>query len=107
MGKMKFDFYMPKTIKQLESFLQQLFKTNPKNVVVRIVDGIELEDLLSLLNKYKQQIENYKRSKSIVILTDLFDYNQLPDFISMAPTEEEAVDVIEFEEIERDLLIGE
>jgi len=107
MTKLKVDFYMPKTIVQLESYIQQLFKSNPKNVIIRIVENFELEELTQLFDKYKQQIENYRRNKSIVILTDLFDYEQLPEFISVAPTEEEAMDVIDFEEIERDLLLEE
>ena len=106
MGKKKYDVLMPKTLEQLESFLQQLLKKKPKNTIVKILAPyIGNDELLLLLNKYQKQLINFKRSKSIVFLTDDFDYDQIPDYVSIAPTEEEAQDIIDFEEIERDLLM--
>ena len=106
MSKLKYDVLLPKTKVQLEGLLLQLFKAKPKHIVIRIIaDYIDSEDLKNTLNKYQDKIENYKKNKSLIILSD--NYEAIPDFISVAPTEEEAVDIIEFEDIERDLLMNE
>ena len=108
MAQIKYDVFMPKTSEQLESFLQQILKKNAKNIIVRILpEYIEFDDLLKIFDRYKTQIEHYKRNKSIVFQTENFDYELVPGFISIAPTEEEALDIIDFEEIERDLLTEE
>lgn len=103
MAKIKYEVYFPKSIAQLEGQLLNLFKSRPKHIIIKIVnDYIDTDSLKDILNKYQDQIENYKKNKSIVLWSD--QYEGLPDFISVAPTEEEAVDVIDFEEIERDIL---
>jgi hypothetical protein len=43
------------------------------------------------------------RSLSFVILSEKLTYEVLPETINLCPTLEEAVDLIEFEEIQRDL----
>ncbi len=43
------------------------------------------------------------RGKSFVLVNDQISYDQVPDEISLAPTLQEARDIIEMEEIERDL----
>ena len=100
----KYDVFMPKTSGQLESFLQQILKKNAKNIIIRIIpEYIGFDELLMLFNKYQTQIKHYKRNKSIVFQTENFDYDLVPGYISIAPTEEEALDIMDFEEIERDL----
>ncbi len=44
-----------------------------------------------------------KSGKSFVLVTDTLHYSDLPDHICVAPTLQEARDIIEMEEIERDL----
>ena len=106
MAQKKYDVFMPKTSEQLESFLQQLLKKNAKNIIIRILpEYIGFDVLLMLFDKYKTQIKHYKRNKSIVFQVEDFDYDIIPGHISIAPTEEEALDIIDFEEIERDLLL--
>jgi hypothetical protein len=43
------------------------------------------------------------RGKSFVLVSDRISYDQVPDEISLAPSLQEAHDIIEMEEIERDL----
>jgi len=107
MSKINYTIELPKTMNQLESLLQQIFKSNPnKHYIIRLLAAhIDLDELNIMLDKYRQKIENFKRNKSIVLLSEDFDYEAIPDFIPLAPTEEEALDIIDFEEIERDLLL--
>jgi hypothetical protein len=55
-----------------------------------------------------QWIENFasdliNRSLSFVILSEKLTYEILPESVNLCPTLEEAIDLIEFEEIQRDL----
>jgi hypothetical protein len=55
-----------------------------------------------------QWIENFasdliNRSLSFVILSEKLTYEILPEAVNLCPTLEEAIDLIEFEEIQRDL----
>jgi hypothetical protein len=43
------------------------------------------------------------RSLSFVILSEKLTYDVLPETVNLCPTLEEAIDLIEFEEIQRDL----
>ncbi len=43
------------------------------------------------------------RGKSFVLVTDQLSYDEVPDELTVAPTVEEANDVIEMEDIEREL----
>ena len=52
---------------------------------------------LGLSNKHK------KAKKSFVIVVKDFDFNEVPDEMNVVPTVQEAHDIIEMEEIERDL----
>ncbi len=106
MSKLKYEVLLPKSKSQLEGRLLELFKSKPKNVIIKILDNyINPDDLNEILTKFQKEIERYKKNKSIVILT--YQYDNLPDFVSVAPTEEEAADIIEFEHIERDLWLDE
>lgn len=44
-----------------------------------------------------------KTKKSFVLVTEKVSYNEIPDNICVVPTIQEAKDIIEMEEIERDL----
>ena len=106
MSKLKYEILLPKNIAQLEGIFLQLFKIKSGHLIIKILNEyIEPESLTEILKKYQTEIEKYKKNHSIVVLFD--DYNYIPDFIPVAPTEEEAIDIIEFEEIERDLLKNE
>ena len=57
----------------------------------------QVESLLSLSKIHK------KSKKSFVIVTKNFDFNAVSDKLSIVPTIAEAQDIIEMENIERDL----
>ncbi|MGB5360797.1 MAG: ribonuclease Z, partial [Eudoraea sp.] len=61
---------------------------------------ITSNDILEFL-----QLSNTHRAanKSFVLVTNKVEYDQVPDEISLVPTIQEAKDIIEMEEIERDL----
>ncbi|MGS2761158.1 ribonuclease Z [Sinomicrobium sp. M5D2P9] len=77
-------------------------KIKGDNVVVNLfsLDAVTTEDLLEFL-----EISNKHRGakKTFVLVTDKVNYNEVPDELVVVPTLREAHDIIEMEEIERDL----
>ena len=57
----------------------------------------EILEFLELSNQHR------KANKSFVLVTDKVSYDEVPDEISLVPTIQEAMDLIEMEDIERDL----
>ena len=105
MAKLIYEVILPKNKAQLEGLFLQLFKPKQKHLIIKILNNyINKDDLKEMLEKYQENIKKYKKNKSIVILHE--DDDNIPDFIPLAPTEAEALDIIEFEEIERDLLLN-
>nr|WP_299383526.1 ribonuclease Z [Allomuricauda sp.] len=90
----------------LTTFLENLNKGYPKikhdNIIVnlfsfdRLTAGNVLE-FLDISNTHKDF------NKSFVLVTNKVSYEEIPDAISVVPTIQEAKDLIEMEEIERDL----
>ncbi|MBU2940297.1 ribonuclease Z [Lacinutrix sp. C3R15] len=80
--------------------LYKKFKND--NVIVNLTSlkPVTLEDIIEFL-----QISNTHRKakKSFVIVTDKINLNETPDEIVVVPTIKEAYDIIEMEEMERDL----
>lgn len=72
------------------------------NLIINLFsfDKLTAGDVLEFL-----EISNKHRNsgKSFVIVTDKVSYDEVPDEIIVAPTLQEAKDIIEMEEIERDL----
>lgn len=72
------------------------------NIIVNLttLDNISLPDLVEFL----QLSNKHRRAKnSFVIVTDKTNLDETPDEIMVVPTLKEAYDIIEMEEIERDL----
>lgn len=72
------------------------------NIILDVTqdENVTLGDVLSFLsmsNKHR------KAKKSFVIVVNDFDFNEVPDEMVVVPTLLEATDIIEMEEIERDL----
>ena len=72
------------------------------NVIVNLTSlkPVTLEDIIEFLiisNTHR------KAKKSFVIVTDKINLNETPDEIVVVPTIKEAYDIIEMEEMERDL----
>ena len=92
---------------RLLSFLQ----SDIKNIVLNLkelqsIDNISAEKLVKVQQKF------YENNASLVIcelqpqVEELLDKDQLLEMMNITPTESEAWDVIQMEEIERELLDG-
>ncbi len=72
------------------------------NVIVNLTSlkWIQLEDIIEFL-----ELSNRHRGSkhSFIIVTDRINYDYVPDELIIVPTLQEAYDIIEMEEMERDL----
>ncbi len=91
---------------ELSKFLENLNNaySNIKNdhLVINLFSFSELTpgnllEFLELSNTHRES------NKSFVLVTDKVAYDEVPDTIMVVPTLQEAKDMIEMEEIERDL----
>lgn len=90
----------------LRKFIENLNRSykNIKNdhLIINLFSFSEItsNDILEFL-----QLSNTHRAanKSFVLVTNKVEYDQVPDEICLVPTVQEANDIIEMEEIERDL----
>ncbi|MNL45682.1 hypothetical protein D3C87_1683450 [compost metagenome] len=88
------------------SFLMKIthqFKTFEKhNIIIDLLQykNLSLNEIKLFLPLSKQQ---KKAKKSFVIVVSEFDYNAVPEKLTVVPSLLEAHDIIEMEEIERDL----
>ena len=86
----------------LENLNEAYTKVKDDNLILnlfsfeKLTSGDVLE-FLELSNKHKEN------GKSFVIVTNKVAYDQVPEEIMVTPTLQEAKDIIEMEEIERDL----
>lgn len=91
------------TIIELVKKLQATYpKFKNDNVIVNlsVLNKVDLQDIIEFL-----EISNTHRGAqhSFVIVTDQVNLDEMPDELSVVPTVKEAYDVIEMEDIERDL----
>ena len=90
----------------LQTFLKNLREAYPKikhdHIILNLFSFSNLtsNDVLEFL-----EISNTHRAseKSFVLVTDKVSFEEVPDEICLVPTIQEAKDIIEMEEIERDL----
>lgn len=86
-------------VKKLDT-LYERFKNN--NIIVNLttLDKVTLPDIVEFL-----QISNkHRKAKhSFILVTSKTNLNETPDEIVVVPTIQEAYDIIEMEDIERDL----
>ncbi len=84
----------------LERIVPQRYEET--NIVVNLLkySELQLDELLLFL-----KLSNYQRSTkhSFVFVNDAIDIDDLPEELAVVPTLEEAGDIVEMEEIERDL----
>jgi hypothetical protein len=77
-------------------------KLQHDNIIVNLFsfEGLSPDDILEFL-----QLSNKHREsgKSFVLVTTKVSFEEVPDEICLVPTLQEAKDIIEMEEIERDL----
>jgi len=91
------------TVVELVKALEKRYDTlQLDNVIVNLfslkkITSIDIAEFLMLSKKHRTA------NHSFVIVSDAIAYDQVSDEISMTPTLQEAHDLIEMEEIERDL----
>lgn len=92
-------FTIVELVKKMEA-LYPKFKNDNIIVALTALDKIALEDVVEFLN-----ISNIHRGKkhSFVVVSDKVDLDEIPDELVVVPTQQEAFDIIEMEEMERDL----
>ena len=88
--------------KFLENFQDAYPKIKNDHIIVNLFSFSKLTandvlEFLELSNTHR------KARKSFVLVTDKVSYDEAPDNVCVVPTLQEAKDVIEMEEIERDL----
>ena len=91
------------TIEELVKKIQSLYpKFKNDNIIVALssLSALRVQDILEFL-----QLSNSHRNKkhSFVIVTDKLRVDDIPDELVIVPTLQEAYDIIEMEEMERDL----
>ena len=90
-------------VKDFASFLKRRHNSfKDDNVVVDILKYGELS-LGELLNFLEISNEHRMRKKSFVIANDAINIDNVPEELLVVPTLPEAEDIIQMEEIERDL----
>lgn len=90
-------------VKDFASFLESIHDSlKNDNLVVDILKygQLELEELLAFL---PLSIKHRKNKKSFVIVNDTINIDRVPEELIVVPTLLEAEDIIQMEEIERDL----
>ena len=85
---------------QLESIISDVYSQN--NLIIDLLkyNQLTLEEIMSFVKLSTSQRNN---NKSFVFVNKDIDYDVIPDEIIVVPTVQEAIDIIEMEEIERDL----
>ena len=90
-------------VSEFASFLQSIHnKFKDDNIVVDILKYGELR-LEELLNFLELSNEHRKGKRSFVIANDAINIDKVPEELVVVPTLQEAEDIIQMEEIERDL----
>ncbi|RRO22842.1 ribonuclease Z [Flavobacteriaceae bacterium 14752] len=89
--------------KEFANFIDGLldqFKSD--NLVIDILKygKLTLDELLAYL---KPSLKHYKNKKSFIIVNDTIVIDDVPEELKVVPTLQEAEDMIQMEEIERDL----
>ncbi|WP_297763583.1 ribonuclease Z [uncultured Muriicola sp.] len=86
----------------LENLKSAYDKLKNDHIIVNLFSFSKLssDDILEFLELSNM---HRKAKKSFVLVTDKVTYDEIPDEISLVPTIQEAMDLIEMEDIERDL----
>jgi len=89
--------------KDFAAFIETLLKKfENQNLIIDIqkYGKLTLEELLSFL---KPSVKHYKKGKSFIIINDTIVIDDVPEELRVVPTLQEAEDMVQMEEIERDL----
>ena len=96
---------------ELDLRLQELLKGNPKNLVlnlsaVKSIDEEAAEKLVRTQQKFYEQEASFVICEFDKEVEEFLDSKDLLELINFTPTESEAYDIVQMEEIERELLGG-
>ena len=97
---------------ELDNCLLPYLQNDVKNLVLKMGD-IENIDIAAAEKLVNIQQQFYENNASFVIcemqkpVEDFLDQNELLEIMNVTPTESEAWDIVQMEEIERELLDGE
>ncbi len=94
------------TQNDLISFVDKVtheYKTFEKTNLIIDISGYENLSIKEILTFLPLAKLHKKHKKSFVLVVSDFDYNKAPSSLTIVPTKQEAHDIIEMEEIERDL----
>lgn len=89
--------------KDFAVFIESLLKKfEDQNLIIDLqkYGKLTLEELLSFL---KPSIKHYQNKKSFIIINDTIEIDDVPEELRVVPTLQEAEDMIQMEDIERDL----
>ena len=90
---------IPEMVHKLTDIYEEI-KTD--NIIINLIslNGISVQDIIEFL---KLSNDHRAAKCSFVIVADKIDLDEVPDELIVVPTLQEAYDIIEMEEIERDL----
>ncbi|WP_196885143.1 ribonuclease Z [Aureivirga sp. CE67] len=85
------------------NFTKECPKTENENTIINLlaIENIEIKDINLFLEIAEKHHEN---GTSFVVISKDLNIDDLPDEINVVPTLIEAIDVIDMEEMQRDLL---
>lgn len=89
--------------KDFAAFVESLLKKfEDDNLIIDLqkYGQLTLEELLCFL---KPSIKHYQQKKSFIIINDTINIDHVPEELRVVPTQQEAEDMVQMEEIERDL----
>ena len=88
--------------KFLEELKQEYASLKHNNLIINLISfsNLSVEDVL----RFQELSDRHRAAKkSFVMVTEKVSYDELPESLVVVPTLQEARDLIEMEEIERDL----
>lgn len=86
----------------IENVSNQYKTFKEQNLILDVSQNkkVTLNDVVNFKNLAKQHT---KSKKSFIIVTHILDFDSVPNYLTIVPSLLEAHDIIEMEEIERDL----
>ena len=86
----------------IDNVSNQYASYKDQNLILDVTQDkkVTISDIINFKKLAKQ---HQKAKKSFVIVSDAIEFNELPDELTVVPSLLEAHDIIEMEEIERDL----
>jgi hypothetical protein len=85
----------------IELIEKAIDKLQEDNIVINLLsyNELQIEELLPFMTIS----DTHRSKKSFVLVTSKLQYDEIPEELCVVPTLQEAMDIIEMEEIERDL----